>query len=698
MKKITVQSKKGDIEEIIYNIDDFPYTKYFDTKAIRSHKRSLLNISASFDIETTTIDGERIYDKNGKFRGYKTPPYGFMYIWQFCLKDCVVMGRTWEEFQEFTKRLIEGLSLDKSRNLVVYIHNEGYEFQFMKDFFNIEKIFAKDKRKPLKFNTPGIEWRCSYFLSNMSLIKFCENSELCYHYKLTDSFDYTKIRTPNTPLTDTELSYCYNDVRGLCECIDTLLQEDNITTLPLTNTGFVRRDCRKSMSKNRKNRDAFIKQRLQPHQYQLVKDAFRGGDTHANRKYTGKILNNINSYDIASSYPAVMMMCYFPTGKFTDFTCDSQEKFDHYCNNYCVIFRAQLYNIKCKEGIPFPYIPIDKCTRIQGVVNDNGRILEANFVEIAMTEIDLEIFRREYKYDTIQVSESMYATRGKLPNELRETIMYYFMQKTLLKDVPGKEYEYMKSKNRLNAIFGMCCTDINHSEIIYDCINHLWDEKKPNLAKSLDKYYNSRNSFLTYQNGIYTTAHARRELRYMSNIINEHCVYQDTDANYHLHDHTKDFEKRNAYLIDRAENNDIPSFVIREGKKYYLGIWEKEKPKAKFKTLGAKKYAYVDAKGNLHVTVSGMNKKLAPGVIQHISNFNINTTWNNINHNTTWYNECDPHAITVNGDTFTTASNIGMLETPYKLGVTNEYWELVYENFYDIKPETIPNKEDYNND
>lgn len=39
------------------------------------------------------------------------------------------------------------------------------------------------------------------------------------------------------------------------------------------------------------------------HVFELLREAFRGGDTHANRFYVGKILDNVGSYDRESSYP-----------------------------------------------------------------------------------------------------------------------------------------------------------------------------------------------------------------------------------------------------------------------------------------------------------------------------------------------------------------------------------------------------------
>ena len=56
--------------------------------------------------------------------------------------------------------------------------------------------------------------------------------------------DYKKLFTPNTLLTMSELGYCYNDVMGLYEAIIYLLKEDTLVTIPLTSTGYVRRECR----------------------------------------------------------------------------------------------------------------------------------------------------------------------------------------------------------------------------------------------------------------------------------------------------------------------------------------------------------------------------------------------------------------------------------------------------------------------
>lgn len=676
------------VVEKVYNVDDFPYSRYRQAPRKYKNNVSFYNISASFDIETTTVDG--IKDDKNK---YITPPYGFMYQWQFCVKDDVCFGRTWEEWITFMKRLRTGLQLSENKKLVVYVHNLSYEFQFMKDFVTITSLFAKDARKVMKFNTVCYEFRCSYFLSNMNLLKFCENSELCTHYKMNDTYDYKKVRTPKTELTDEELAYCYNDVRGLCECIDTLLQEDDIHSIPLTNTGYVRRDFRKNMKANKKNRALFEKTQLNSEEYLMLRRAFRGGNTHASRFHANKIHENVHSYDIQSSYPAVMMTDDFPMGKFTKVTLDTQEKLDKYCSENCVVMDIEFFNIKVKENVAMPYIDIAHCIKQSKITNDNGRVLDGEYISLTITNIDLDIIKETYDYEGLNVVNAMYARKGKLPLEFRNTVMKFYQLKTELKDVEGKEYEYMKSKNKVNSSYGMTVTAIDHSEILYS--NHEWSELKPELEDALESYYKSRNNFLSYQWGVFVTANARLHLQKLLNKVGTDVIYTDTDSIKFINeDNKKYFIEANKELIQIAINNDIPAHATdKEGVVRYLGIWDCEtegkKLYTRFKTLGAKKYCYVQD-GKFHITVSGMHKKKGAKAVGNIENFVIGKTFSDVGRTVSWYNEEDVKEITVNGVTFTTGSNIGIVDTTYKLGITDEYFEIL-ENYVDNLNEMMYN-------
>lgn len=700
MRIIPVQTKNGISNEKVYDVTDFPYEKCLEYELV-SHTKSkkqvieYYNVATAFDIEASTILPAK--DSNGKF---VSKPFGIMYQWQFCYDNIVCFGRTWEEFILLLDRLSNVLDLDPdSRRLVVYVHNLSYEFQFIKDFIKIHSMFAKDKRKPLKVVTMnGIEFRCSYFLSNMSLEKFCENTPNIMYPKAKGDLDYRIVRTPRTPLTELEEGYCYNDVRGLCECIAHKMETDNIAEIPMTSTSFVRREYRVEMRKNKKNRYIFEKTKLSVEQYKMLKRAFRGGDTHANRMYTGKIVENVHSYDISSSYPAQIACNYFPMGKFQPVTLDSQGKLDYYCNNYCVVMDIILYNVRVKENQPVPYIDIAHCWKKSKILNDNGRVLTAEYVAITVTEVDLKTIRECYNYDGFEILNAMYAKRGKLPKELIDTMLKFFEQKTKLKGIPDKVYEYMKSKNILNSTYGMMVSDLVHSEITYSQHKFEWLEEPADFEESLENFYKSKNNFLSYQWGVYVTAHARRQFREMVNKVGMDFVYGDTDSIKFVNEiHISEFEEKNKELIKRAEDNGAycdRTEADGSVKRFYLGDWDYEGCYALFKTLGAKKYCFhkynkKKKEWYFEVTVAGMSKKKGSERVGNIMNFyEGHKAFEDVGRTVAYYDEAieekGPHQVTINGDTFTTGSSIAIVDTTYTLGITKEYMKVIGDNFTNV--------------
>ena len=432
----------------------------------------------TFDIETSSIPT----DDEGHYQA-------FMYIWQVCIEGNVVFGRRWEELQEFMKNVVNAYKLSEGERVVVYVHNLSFEFQFIQDYFNFTDVFAMASRSILTAKTAHLEFRCSYKLSNMSLAKFIENTPNTLHYKGVDDLDYATVRTPDTELTDIEYGYCFNDVKGLYECVMELLKEDNIATIPLTSTGYVRRDCRKAMNKNKNNRKMFLRSRLTLLQYKLLRECFRGGNTASDRYLTNLILKLVGSYDLSSSYPFQMIAREYPLGKWNYGVIPDIKTLEEYNSKYCTIARYTFKNIRLRDDKPIPYIPQSKCLAL-GDDREiyNGRILHADFLTISMTNIDFDIVREQYEYDEIAVEEFHYSRKGLLPKELRDTIMYYFEKKSELKGDEEHYYEYMKSKNKLNSIYGMTVTNILNTEIEYH--DGEYTEKKmteEEMQEALDK-------------------------------------------------------------------------------------------------------------------------------------------------------------------------------------------------------------------
>ena len=318
---VTVPRLDGGSDQVtVYGVKDFPYTK-LDTKAMKCNNKrkceAYLQTFGVFDIETTTI-------YKGHAPDWIVAPWAFMYHWQMDVGGYIIVGRTWEEWLEFFDRLEEVLQFNGNKQLVIYVHNLGYEFQFMRDFLNHYfdgfTVFASKARQPITVQTGrGVQFRCSYKLTNMSLEKAVKNELGVIHAKAAGDLDYKKKRTPKTRLTETEVGYCVGDVISLYELIERRLinEHDNLETIPMTSTGYVRRMCRKACRKDGHYRQLFKETEMNTYIYTLLKEAGRGGNTHANRYMSGRVWHNADSFDVQSSYPFCLCAFKFPIKKFT---------------------------------------------------------------------------------------------------------------------------------------------------------------------------------------------------------------------------------------------------------------------------------------------------------------------------------------------------------------------------------------------
>ena len=698
-------------EDVIetYNIHDFPYDKLNTKSLICRHKKKpkyLVYTFATFDIETTTID-------NGT-----DTPYGFMYHWQMDVGGYVVTGRRWEEWVTFMLKLVEIFKTDDTRNFVVYIHNEAFEFQFIRDFLNAHfdgfTVFASQSRKPIYVTTGnGVQFRCSYKLTNMSLEKAVQNELGVVHCKAAGDLDYRIIRTADTPLNDTEFGYCVSDVVSLYELIERRLinERDNLESIPMTSTGYVRRDCRNSCRKDEDYREEFLKQEMTESVYKLLMEAGRGGNTHANRYMSGRVWHDVDSFDVASSYPAQMFLRKFPVSKFTPYgEIESMTELDGLLSEYACLFRVIFTGLEVRDNIGMPYIAISKATaHSKHVTLDNGRVLsvinredrenDRGYLALTLTDVDFQIIKEQYTWDEVSISDFHIATYGYLPEALLSQVMAYFKAKTELKDkikeaeergdeeeAANLAYLYAKSKNRLNGIFGMCYTNPVHNVISINEDGE-WIEESPEIAEALKKYWKSRNSFLVYAWGVWITAWARRHLEDLFNALGQDkVIYGDTDSGKAVDIDISKIDTLNAKVMALADKRG--AYCDYNGKRYYMGVYEHENkvPIAKFKTLGAKKYVYEDEKG-LHVTISGVNKKLGAKELGSIDNFVPGFIFKDAGGLTLYYNDAEQgiHKITVDGCTMTTASNIGMVDSTYEIGITREYAELIgYNIYYDV--------------
>lgn len=704
--------RDGGVDDIpVYDIYDFPYYK-LDQKFIGCRSPSkkgkyYAKTYATFDIETTTVEDIKLV-KNGKEMYKSFQPYGFMYIWQMCVGGYCVTGRYWSEWEEFLQKLRDTLDLNDNRVLCIYVHNLSYEFQFMQHFlrraFGDINVFATEKRKVLRVETTGIEFRCSYRLSNMSLQKFTLNEIGCIHIKAVNDLDYRVFRLPTTILTPTEEGYCISDVLGLYEAIGSIMshEHDNQETIPMTSTGYVRKEGRRNCKKTKGYHEFMTKLVITEDCYRLLKEEGRGGDTHTNRHMSGRVWYDVDSFDAVSSYPYQLMVRYYPITSFTPYgAVESMDEFDELINKYCCLFRVLVKNVEVRDRVCMPYVPVAKCNFIsKDRLIDNGRVVKCDYMQLTMNEIDWELFKRQYTFDEddVYISDLHFAKCGDIPKPIKDLIMEYFRRKSELKIqikklekkiregtatftdkevLENANYLYAKSKNKLNAIFGMMYTDPVHDVYKVDATGEWLEPEKIDIATALEKNRKSRNTFLYYAWGSYCTSWARMHLADLVAATGPDTIYCDTDSSKAIHVEDDSINMMNEKIMKLCEEKG--AYCDVEGTRFYMGIYEKEnhEPIKRFKALGAKKYAYEDENG-FHITIAGVNKKLGAKEMGSIDNFKLGFTFKEAGGSTLYYNDkSEIESITLHGCTFETSSNVGMVDSTYTLGITDEYANLL---------------------
>lgn len=650
-------------------IRDIPIARNYNRRK-KVDKTLFRNCMCAFDIETTYLDEIE---------------QSIMYIWQFAVMDLrtdniwYCFGRTWDEFIELLNSFYhDGITI------MIWVHNLSYEFQFLRHWlpFVKDKVFSLKSRKVVRADIDGIQFRCSYIQTNKSLDAFTKDMGVV-HQKLSGViFDYSKKRFPWTEMTQEELQYCCNDVVGLLEAMRVRMKMENDTlySLPLTSTGYVRRLAKNAMKSY--NYNQLHAMMCNEDVYRLLRLEFRGGDTHANRYHVNQILENVASFDRASSYPDVMLNYRFPMSAFTPRMITDIEELERKCKvrDCCFIAVFTITHLQQRDiYYGAPYLSLDKAVEISGQVVDNGRVLSADKAVYVFNDIDWKIVKSEYVGE-VEISQVHIAKYGYLPRAFRDLVIDLFHKKTSLKNVEGQELNYMRSKELINSLYGMCAQNPVKPDVIYmDEPEQAFKlEEIVDIGEKLEKY--NKKAFLLYAWGCWVTAWARLKLKEMINIVGDNFVYCDTDSVKFL---VRDDYKRIIRKIEEY-NKGLKELSIsnngyatdKKGIVHYLGVYEYEETYKKFKTLGAKKYAYVHEDGTFGITIAGVPKKAGAREMEKIENFNVGFIFRDTGKLESVYNDCDygtyypddspEHRIEIR-------SNIVLRESTYEIGLSAEY-------------------------
>lgn len=616
----------------IYNINDIDKLLIEDIKTVKTNKEiEYLNVPATIDIESSSF-----YDNKGE----KT---AIMYSFVIGINGRGIIGRTYNDLLTICKKLVDFYKLTRKKRLIIYVHNLEYEFQFFRKWFIWDKVFAIEPRKILyALTTDGIEFRCSYLLSGYSLDYIGKHILTKYIvHKLIGNLDYSKIRHYKTPLTIDELNYQLNDGLVVMAYIQERIEEykNNISYIPLTKTGKVRELMRKNCLyrlKHHARNSRYVSiihaiNILSVFEYQQLKNGFSGGFTHANGNHVNKVIKNVTSMDISSSYPTTLLLEEFPVSNGEVIKVKNLKDMLYYMKFYCCLFDATFINIRSSTTYEHP-ISASRCRDIKYHHEDNGRVIEAEKLTITLTEQDFYIIRDFYEWDKMLVANFRIYEKNYLPYEFIMTILELYKNKTSLKGIDESYIEYMNSKELLNSCFGMAVTDICRPELEYlPSMEDIegrggWISSEPDFEKLLNKYNKNPRRFLAYQWGVWVTAYARRNLFKAIKHLKNDYIYSDTDSvkfvNYEKHkqffiDYNKEIDRK---IQDAADYHNISvdlfSPLTNKGVKKTIGYFELDAEYLEFKTLGAKRYVVKTKDGFNYngvsipysLTISGLSK------------------------------------------------------------------------------------------
>ena len=430
------------------------WSKYIKHESkIEGKRKKVDNNIYTFDIETTSylvLDGKQLSSteylnltKDERERAeYRT----CMYIWMLGINDTVYYGRYWDELKMF----LSEINTNVPERKIIFVHNLAFEFQFLKSQFHFQEVTARKSHKVMTalMKDYNILFKCSLIMSNCALQYLPELYKLPVK-KLVGDLDYSLIRHNETKLTEQELGYCENDCLVVYHYIlYELTTYERVDKIPTTSTGHVRRELQKlvinDLGYKRLVRKAI---NTDPIVFNRLTSCFSGGYTHSNWIYTDDILNDVDSYDICSSYPYILTSFKFPS---TEFKKAKIKKLEDMLDHFAYLLTVKFTNLKCKYYNNF--ISSSKCINLKGAKYDNGRIISADELEIILTDVDFKLILDSYECQ-YEILESWWSLYNYLPKQFINFVLDKYVAKTKYKGVVDKELEYQKEKGKFNALY-----------------------------------------------------------------------------------------------------------------------------------------------------------------------------------------------------------------------------------------------------
>lgn len=571
-------------------------------KRINKKSKPYVYVGAGQDTETSKIS----IDSNTSI----------VYVWQFSIGKLNFLCRDIELLPRFLKELSDLVKdVHPNATLLVFDANISYEYSYFWRLIksSITDVFAKSKSKICTYTVHGnIKVQECLGVFGTSL----ENIAKTYTEtkKRKGDLNYNVIRNKHTYLSRKNVLYCVNDVAILSELA--LIAHDMFTLkgdkIPFTQTGIVRNEVKKSMCKHFCDRKRYIDAVNELIGNETEYKTFRiflysGGLTHSNFKYVGINLNiennmHIKCKDLTSAYPWAMNAFSFPSGKLVK---GDNLKFTLQHKHW--IAKVRLINIKSKST--HSTISQHKCVKLLNPTIDNGRIYEADAIDLYVSEVDMHNINLIYNIEKIQCLEHWYFTKSsRAPKEMLNVMNSWYIKKTRLKPLTKDNHandpdyisnckEYMRMKQLINSCYGMLVTSLYFENYEYtengiECKSVSYDDAKTTIF----------NPFIGY----WVTAYVRQRLIEVIAKYPNDIVQYDTDSLY--------YNSNNAELEQYFDsiNNDVYNNIVTKVDAvecHDLGQWDDDGDYVNgFICLGSKRYAGEHADGSIKITFAGADK------------------------------------------------------------------------------------------
>lgn len=563
-------------------------------------------------------------------------PVSICYLWQFGIDDVYFYGRDLRELVP----VFDYLATRKWKT-ICWIHNLGWEFQFLLNILKYSKVFARRPHKPIYAEYDMLQFRCTYMLTRQKLESIGNNVGLP---KLVEVMDYDAIYHPASHLPENVITYGIRDCEILTRYINKMVQRyELVQKIPLTQTGIPRKEVkdmyRDSWGYHKKMA------RLVPdfEKYDICRQCFVGGWVHANFLYVNQTIrpdgdgSGAAMGDITSSYPLQIVLRKYPVTPWSE--CSDPDQFDYYMNDDSFLELLLVEVTDLKSIGANDYLSQSKILRERGkeiapedrftknVKAENGRIYKADKITIWITSVDYDIMRRAYS-GKFTIKRLLFSKAGYLDIRYVNYVLELYNNKVLLTGTgdPVKEELRSRSKELLNALYGMMVSALVYEDITFNPDTADWSTPKWKAPEELVAFYEDKleelrtdfkkiaGLFTSYSYGVFVTAWARKSLFDAAQLITsdptdprragDRVIYHDTDSIYFDGDFRAVFDQINeqlhADLLTMAERRGIdPEKLHPRGQ--WIGDWKVETgddtsadfvPFAEFRTLGAKRYAY----------------------------------------------------------------------------------------------------------